>query len=132
MMHVPEANRIHMAGPYSTTEKDGNNGVFLIHKSDGWNLLVLASDGSEWDKAFPGIRPIWEHVSVSARKDRQVRTPTWTEMQRIKEIFWDAEDVVVQFHPKESQYVNQHPHTLHMWRPVDVELPTPPKGAVGK
>lgn len=131
-MHVPEKDRAFKNHPqYGSDESFGNNGAFLIHKSDGWDLLVLASDGAEWDKAFPGIRPKWEHVSVSAKKDNRIRTPTWDEMCRIKDIFWDEEDIVIQFHPRASEYINQHPHTLHLWRPIDIEFPTPPKGAVG-
>jgi hypothetical protein len=44
----------------------------------------------------------------------------------VKDIFWDKADVVVQFHPAENNYVNIHQHTLHMWRPIGIELPLPP------
>lgn len=43
----------------------------------------------------------WEHVSVSLPR----RCPTWDEMCLIKDIFWDEEECVVQFHPPRSQYV---------------------------
>lgn len=69
----------------------------------------------------------WEHVSVSC----QTRTPTWAEMVHVKRLFWDAEDVVVQFHPKRSEYVNVHPYTLHLWRWTEGDFPRPPKGLVG-
>jgi hypothetical protein len=42
-----------------------------------------------------------------------------------------AEDVVIQYHPTKSEYVNLHDNCLHMWRPVEVEIPTPPKELVG-
>lgn len=58
------------------------------------------------------IDPLWEHVSVS----RINRTPTWNEMCRIKELFWDDDETVVQFHPKKSEYVNRHPYCLHLWK----------------
>jgi hypothetical protein len=64
----------------------------------------------------------WEHVSVSTPR----RPPNWREMCFIKALFWDAEDTVVQFHPPESAYVNQHPHCLHLWRSRDVVIPLPP------
>lgn len=56
----------------------------------------------------------WEHVSIElcAR-----RLPTWDEMNYIKDLFWDDEDVVVQIHPKKSEYVNIT-EALHLWRPV--------------
>ena len=55
----------------------------------------------------------WEHVSVElcAR-----RLATWSEMQHIKELFWDDEEEVVQIHPKKSEYVNIT-EALHLWRP---------------
>jgi hypothetical protein len=49
----------------------------------------------------------------------------------IKDLFWDAEDVVIQYHPAKSEYVNMHENTLHLWRPVGKEIPTPPKELVG-
>lgn len=80
------------------------------------NLFVIFSDGDGW-----------EHVSVSTPN----RTPNWTEMCFVKNIFWDTEDVVLQFHPAQSQYVNQHPHCLHLWRPSGVNVPTPRMDLVG-
>lgn len=55
-----------------------------------------------------------EHVSVQLYK----RIPTWDEMCEIKDIFWDEEEMVVQIHPKKSQYVNIT-DALHLWRPKD-------------
>jgi hypothetical protein len=49
----------------------------------------------------------------------------------IKGLFWDDDDVVMQLHPKRSEYVNQHPHTLHLWRPMTATIPTPPASLVG-
>jgi hypothetical protein len=72
-------------------------------------------------------------VSVHAyrRAGAQQRTPTWAEMAFVKREFWDGDDVVVQFYPREADYVNLHPHTLHWWRPIGVALPTPPADLVG-
>ena len=52
-------------------------------------------------------------------------------MCQIKAMFWDAEDVVLQYHPRESDYVDVHPFCLHLWRPVGIEIPTPPSIMVG-
>lgn len=56
-----------------------------------------------------------EHVSIElfAR-----RLPTWNEMCFIKNIFWNEEEMVVQIHPKASEYVNIT-ESLHLWRPID-------------
>ena len=112
---VPSSHRV-TAGRHATDDRFGNNGAFIVQLKRGQTVYVIASDGGGW-----------EHVSVS-RKDR---CPTWDEMCQIKAMFWDAEDVVVQFHPRESEYVNNHPNCLHLWRQVDCDFPTPPSIFVG-
>ena len=69
----------------------------------------------------------WDHVSVSFRN----RTPTWEEMAEIKKLFFRPEEVCVEYHPDESEYVNNMPYCLHIWRPQGEELPTPPSWMVG-
>lgn len=112
--HVPEEFRIHQ-GPMGTTKADGNNGVFN-YQYCGYSLRIVASDGMGW-----------EHVSVSL----PTRCPTWEEMCRVKNMFWDDTDCVVQYHPPKSDYVNNHPYCLHLWRPIGIELPKPPSFMVG-
>lgn len=118
MMRVPEKFRC--SGPdyaerFRSSEADGNNGFFEV-PFESRVLIVLASDGLGW-----------EHVSVSLTN----RTPNWKEMSMIKALFWDAEDCVVQYHPPESEYVNQHEHCLHLWRPIGQDIPRPPRELVG-
>lgn len=78
----------------------------------------------------------WEHVSVTVlssagpKGNSGSRMPSWSEMMRIKEMFWEEEDVCVQYAPKASEYLNIHPNVLHWWRPLDDEMPTPPTLAV--
>lgn len=110
MFHVPNDARV-KSGPYGSHDTAGNNGQFVIDK-----LLVVASDGEGW-----------EHVSVSMKK----KTPTWKQMCRIKDIFWDEDDVVIQYHPAKKDYVNYHPYCLHLWRPVGFEIPVPRPVMVG-
>jgi len=136
MMHVPEPSRITpLDHPVLGTDSSmGNNGAFQLPSPEsGWTLFLICSDGNDEDaKDFPGL-DAWEHVSVSARIVDKLRTriPTWKEMCFVKDLCWDAEDVVVQFHPRASEYVNNHPHVLHMWRWKQGEFPTPPSIAVG-
>ena len=77
------------------------------------------------DKKFRGTLIIgcnedgWEHVSVSSYKKRQL--PDWDIMCRLKEAFWEDEEMVVQIHPKKSEYVHgvgDLGNVLHLWRPV--------------
>lgn len=124
MFKVPEYARV-VRGPMKSTKEMGNNGAFVIRSCDkGWFLAIIASDGMGW-----------EHVSVHAENGMgKQRTPSWTEMCQVKDLFWDEEDVVVQFHPKKSEYVNCHPNTLHLWRPDETiagRIPTPPSVMVG-
>jgi hypothetical protein len=50
----------------------------------------------------------------------------------IKDTFWDGEDCVMQLHPPRSEYVNNHPYCLHLWRPTDGRvIPQPPSIFVG-
>ncbi len=69
----------------------------------------------------------WEHLSVSMPS----KTPSWDQMCRMKDIFWNKNEACVEYHPKEEDYINNHPHCLHIWRPTEVELPTPPHWLVG-
>lgn len=116
MFHVPEKYRI-TTGKYGSTSLIGNNGAFLImeHKLKS-PLRVIASDGMGW-----------EHVSVSL----QNRCPSWAEMCFVKDLFWDDMDTVIQYHPPKSDYINYHPYVLHLWRPIEQDIPRPPAIMVG-
>ena len=120
--HVPltlQANRIR-SGQYASDETYHLAGMFrLIHPAGA--MLVVVSSGT--GKHAEG----WEHVSVSA----DGRCPTWDEMCWVKDLFWDKHETVVQYHPAESEYVDFHPHVLHMWRPLEMTIPVPPMIFVG-
>ncbi len=74
----------------------------------------------------------WEHVSISVATHKGTRCPTWGEMCFVKDQFWDEEECVVQYHPPRADYVNYHPHTLHLFKPLKSELPRPPSILVGE
>ena len=116
--HVAEINRI-LKGPLASSSEEGNNGAFLLHSPSGRDLHAVASDGLGW-----------EHVSVSV-VGKPKHTPSWPEMCYVKALFWDDEDVVIQIHPRASEYVNYHRGCLHLWRPVGREIPTPDTVLVG-
>lgn len=104
-------------GIYGTTPEDGFNGRFFININN-LPLCIIASDGAGW-----------KHVSVSIIDSHF--TPSWDVMCKIKALFWEPEDVVVQFHPRESEYVNNHPGCLHLWQPIGKDIPTPDSILVG-
>ena len=68
----------------------------------------------------------WEHVSVSYNG----KCPTWDEMCYVKNIFWNEDECVVQYHPAKKDYVNLHPYCLHLWKPIGIDIPKPPKELV--
>lgn len=72
----------------------------------------------------------WEHVSFSPFNKKHL--PTWEDMCEIRKIFWGEEDWVVEFHPPTSEYVDDMSNCLHLWRPIDEKMPTPPSWMVGR
>ena len=127
---VPEEHRVR-SGPLASDLSYGRNGAFVFPSVvPNRNLVVIASDGKDWQAAGLSGVP-WEHVSVHVYSGKRQFTPTWIEMCAVKDVFWDADDVVVQFHPAKSNYVNNHANTLHLWKPIGVELPIPPTETVG-
>jgi hypothetical protein len=51
-------------------------------------------------------------------------------MSNVKNLFWGSDECVVQFHPAEKDYVNIHPHVLHLWACPNIKFPMPPKEMV--
>jgi hypothetical protein len=128
--HVPEKFRLKV-GRMRSTPENGNNGAFLLPSViPSRTIFAIASDGSDWHVAMLPGEP-WEHVSVHCEEGKRSRTPTWREMNAVKAVVWDDEDVVMQLHPRASEYVNNHPDTLHLWRPTVSTIPTPPAITVG-
>ena len=69
----------------------------------------------------------WDHVSVSFSN----RCPDWEEMSELKRLFFLPEETAWEYHPAESEYVNNHPYCLHIWRCQQPGMPTPPSWMVG-
>lgn len=102
---------------YHTTSSDGFNGMFRFW-IDSKCIRCIASDGEGW-----------RHVSVTV--EGESKPPSWSIMCKIKDLFWDNEDWVVQFHPAKSEYVNNHPGCLHLWQPTNADFPKPDSILVG-
>ena len=96
---------------------DGSNGVFQVSSPiDGGSLNIIASVGDNWD-----------HVSVSCEN----RCPNWPEMEHVKRLFFRDQETVMQLHVPPSDHINLHPHCLHLWRPLERDIPRPPAWMVG-
>ena len=108
-------------GPFASDDSYGFTGAFEFSLMQELRpIRVIASD-----------REGWKHVSVSHPKAIE-RPPSWYVMCAVKDLFWDDEDTVIQFHPKKSEYVNNHSGCLHLWQCMDGrEQPTPPPILVG-
>lgn len=132
MFRVPEKMRIRK-GKLASDASYGNNGAFAIKAVQpipnaepiAYFFLCIASDGG-----VEGGTP-WEHVSITIVHPLEKRCPTWEEMCVVKNLFWDKSDCVVQYHPPEDKYVNQHPYCLHLWRKPGFDMPVPEPNLVG-
>ena len=113
MRNLNELNRFRVN--VANCPGDAGNGFFKF-RIKGNNYFVIASNGGGW-----------EHVSVSCAS----KIPTWDIMCEIKDKFFFEDEVVMQLHPKKEDYINNHPNCLHMWKPIGVEIPTPPSIMVG-
>jgi hypothetical protein len=124
MKSAPERYRLIKHSLLGSDSSYGNNGFFIIphYKIADYELRCQISDGEGW-----------EHVSVTVGRKREdpSRCPTWTEMCFIKDLFWNKDETVIQLHPPESEYVNMHPFCLHLWKPIEIEIPLPPNIFVG-
>lgn len=114
-----EAGRLHGT---EWSLPSGPGGVFAFMGPCGTQLRVVSSP-AEGDPRAQGF----EHVSVSTPH----RIPNWEEMSFVKEAFWRDDETVYQLHPAKSEYVNNHPHVLHLWRNIERDPPLPPLIFVG-
>ena len=117
-LHTLDKYRVDLRHVYGTMG-DGGNGAFKVFVH-GKSFNVIASNGGGW-----------EHVSVSPGSPNRKKCATWEEMCAIKDMFFEPEETVVQYHPPKSDYVNNHPYCLHLWRPIGQEVPRPPAIFVG-
>jgi len=85
---------------------------FLCFRKIGDNLAVIASGATEKD----GRR--WLHVSLS----RPSRLPSWEDLREVKDTFIGKDRKAVQVLPPEAEYVNRHPHVLHLWSCFDGDV----------
>ena len=91
-------------------------GVFHIPspiKPSRYKLKVIASSGSGWDR-----------VSVSLGD----RTPVHEEMDYIKRLFFDKDEVAFQLHLQADDQIDfPPPNVLTLWRPHMFPIPIPPQ-----
>ena len=86
------------------------NGAFAI-AFKRTTLRLISSDEMGWD-----------HVQVSTA----LRTPTWYEMCFVKDLFFDSDEIAVQYHPGKNSYAGDQNFVLHLWKPENGDIPLPP------
>lgn len=118
-MRFDAAEKYRRPHPMGFTHKAGDD--------YGWFEIPTTATGP---KLYVMVAPSdaeWQHISVS----RGDRCPTWDEMCRVKDLFWDEEMTVVQFHPPKSEWISNARNCLHLWRWTGGDFPRPPSIAVG-
>lgn len=93
------------------TDADDGLAAQLTYKGYSNQLRIIVSWGKGWD-----------HVSVSL----EGRCPLWDEMCFVKDFFFHPAECVIQYHPPEEKYINDHENVLHLWRPQNEQVPMPP------
>jgi hypothetical protein len=98
-------------GKMASDETYGFNGAFLV-PIDGAMWHVIISDGMGW-----------KHLSIT-NAERKV-LPSWNVMCRAKDLFFADDEWTVQFMPAKDDNINDHPFCLHIWMPLNEEMPRP-------
>lgn len=96
------------------------DGITVENANVNWGTGTISFENWRGSVVWGTDEDGWEHVSVSPFDHNTM--PSWEDMCRIKDIFWEDEEIAIQFHPKKSQYVNLMENCLHLWRPKDPEL----------
>lgn len=92
--------------PAKSSKSSTRLGIFEFPLENGESTLLCSAV----------IRDYWEHVFLDLRKSD--RCPTYEEMCRLKQYFFNENEIALQIHPKKSEYVNACQHRLHLWRKV--------------
>lgn len=100
--------------------------------SNNIDIKSLSADGGRGTVSVNGIKCSlvfswgggWDHVSIAPFNHKI--TPSWGDMCKLKDLFFDEDEAVIQIHPKKQDYVNRMKNCLHLWKPTQEELPLPP------
>ena len=117
-------------GPLASDESYGLQGYFTLYVGQhpaGFDTIYCIQSSN---------RHGWDHVSCYAiyfdyENNKRARIMGWMEMEYIRSLFFEDDEWVIQYSPPREKRVNVHPYVLHMWRPHDGELATPPQWMVG-
>lgn len=117
-MNTDRAEKYRVVFPGYESRRGDQYGCFVVPTTaTGPALRIIAAPTDEE----------WQHVSVSLAH----RTPTWAEMCKVKDLFWEPEEIVIQLHPAKSEWISNAKFCLHLWRWQGGQMPMPPSILVG-
>lgn len=87
-----------------TNTETGGTGILMYGNLRNCTVIWGRAEGGKYD-----------HVSICPTG----RLPTWSEMCKVKDMFFYDEEECYQMFPKKSEYVNLAKNCLHIWRNVD-------------
>ena len=80
-----------------------------------WKDLVVSA---EWGDG-------WDHVALSS----ETKTPPHALIGALHRVFFLEYEEAMQYYPAENDVQYRQPHTVHLWRSHDGQIPRPPVGA---
>jgi hypothetical protein len=92
--------------------REYTDGIGFLSKTVALQVIASSDDG-------------WDHLSVSVPDEP--RCPTWEEMEYVKRLFMKPTECAMQLHVPPAAHINNHPYTLHIWRPHKPLIPRPPR-----
>jgi hypothetical protein len=104
---------------------DQSCGAFLIPRGTVVDGYKAAADVACVAAAAAG----WDHVSLSCK----VRCPVHAEVMLVHRLFFGDEQSSMQLQMPKADHINNHPWTVHIWRPWPlwgIPIPFPPKWMV--
>lgn len=101
-------------------------GVDFSMRIDGparrWRTVrVISSWEAGWDHCSVSFKPL-----DSEMKSKWRRLPGYREMKTIKRVYFRSDEWALEYHPPDAEYVSANDGVLHLWRPHDQTIPTPP------
>lgn len=99
------------------------------------HFLVTASTGEQIEEPKEGEAPVpptgWDHIAIHVRawdKARKslARAPSPSETAWLKDLFFEPQEPVLQFHLARNHPLHAQAFVVHLWRPTIGEITLPP------
>tara|TARA_R100000808_G_scaffold25089_2_gene61684 strand:- start:4392 stop:4853 length:462 start_codon:yes stop_codon:yes gene_type:complete len=107
-----------ITGPLATLQEEFPNGGMFVLPISASNFAVCVVSDGKYKKEDTG----WEHVAVhivyefGRKKKRRSRAIKQDELQKVRDVFWEPEDNVIQCFSKESLEGDGWEVNVHLWK----------------